>query len=149
MIILPEKPKKTTIAIDVSVQKKLDKLKKGRDTYNDIVRRLVDHIADVYVEFILIDNELPHTHTVVFQLGEDVESLYHWNGKALKTITIGETQKLLRQSKPNIMITRHEAETFVGLLEETIKRHKLNSNSHGAKMRDRIWSRLNEQTRVS
>lgn len=101
---------KTTIAIDLKVQKELNKLRKGRETYNDVVQRLIYGVSDVYVEFVLVDNELPQSHTVVFQLGEDTKSLYYWDGQNVQPITVKEAQKLLKQPKPNMTVTKEEAQ---------------------------------------
>lgn len=107
MITLSEK---TTIAIDVKIQKELNKLRKGRETYNDVLRRLIHGISDVFVEFVLVDNELPQSHTIVFQLGEDTKSLYFWDGQNIQPITVDDAQKLLKQPKPNMTLTKEEIE---------------------------------------
>jgi len=105
---------KTTIAIDKNVQKILSRLKRGFETYNDVIRRLIESRVDVYVEFVLIDNELPQTHTAVFQMGEDSQSVYFFNGSDIQPITIEKTQELLKQPKPNMTITREEARILYG-----------------------------------
>lgn len=127
-------PKKTTIAIDVDVQKELDSLRKSKtDTYNTILKRLIQGITDVYTEFVLIDNELPQLHTVVFQLGTDPESLYFYDGKTIQPIMLQDTQKLMKQPKPNMTITKEEVDLIIEHLcsieasvEEQHLRNRLN-----------------------
>lgn len=110
-----EQDGKTTIQIDTSLQTELNKLRKWRtDTYNTIIQRLLTGLSHVYVEFVLVDNELPQTHTVIFQIGEDPRNIFIWKGAKCEQIAIEEVQKLLKQSKPTLSVTRKEAE---GILE--------------------------------
>lgn len=93
----------TTIALHRDTKKVLDSLKKGtKDCPEKVIQRLIHGITDVYVELVLVDNELPQTHTVVFQLGTDKESLYYWNGQSIVPITLAQVQKLLKQPKPDL-----------------------------------------------
>ena len=102
--------KLTTIAIDEEVQKAIDAFRKGKYTYNEVLRRhFLQDITEVYLEFKTIDNDLPDLHTAVFQLGENTDSLYFWDGKELEPITIVETNALVKQPKPNMTITREDA----------------------------------------
>jgi len=105
---MSKKEKQTTIAVDREVREALRKLGKGNPP-NQVIRNLLRGITDVYVEFVLIDNELPVSHTAVFQMGEDSKSLYFWNGETLAPITVEEVQARLKQPKPNMTITREDA----------------------------------------
>ena len=98
----------TTIAISVENAAELNRQKRGFDSYDDVLSRLFTNQADVYTEFVLIDNELPQLHTCVFQLGEDNKSLYYWNGQAIAPISLADSNKLLKQPKHNITLTKKE-----------------------------------------
>lgn len=109
-ITLPKKTKTTTIAVEVKVQKILEGLKRGREDYNDVIKRLLgESQGEIYAEFILVDNELAQLHTCVFQLGEDKDALFFFDGQFIKPITLEETNKLMKQPKPILAITREEA----------------------------------------
>ena len=107
----------TTIGVKRDTHKKLMDLKHPHEDFDNIINRLLNRNVDVYLEFTLIDNELPQTHTAVFQLGEDSKSLYFYNGESVKPINLDEVQKLLKQPQPNMTITKEEAR----LLHETIE----------------------------
>ena len=97
------KQKITTVAIHPETRKKLETFKINlKDTPDKIINRLMNGVTDVYVEFVLIDNELPQSHTAVFQLGTDKESLYHWTGQETKPITLAGAQKLLKAPKVEV-----------------------------------------------
>lgn len=104
---------KTTIQVDKEVQRRLASLKQRGENYNHVLKRLLSQEANVYVELILVDNELPQTHTVVLQLGEDPRNVYYFNGSEIKPITLTEVQQLLKKPKPNITITHNEAERLI------------------------------------
>ena len=107
---MPKKTKTTTIAVEVKVQKILEGLKRGRDDYNDVIKRLLgESQGEIYAEFILVDNELAQLHTCVFQLGEDKDALFFFDGQFIKPITLEETNKLMKQPKPNISFNVKEA----------------------------------------
>ena len=93
----------------------------NRDSYDAVVNRLINGITDVFVDFILVDNELSQTHTIVFQLGENKESLYFFDGQIVKPTTLAETQKLLKQIKPFLVLSSEEAKT----LRDSIKSSSL------------------------
>jgi hypothetical protein len=87
----------TTIAINVEIAEALNQLKRGRDSYSDVLKRFIDNQADVWVDFILIDNELPQLHTVVIQLGEQKESLYYFDGQNIKKYSLEEANALMKK----------------------------------------------------
>jgi hypothetical protein len=87
----------TTIAISAQNKNLLQKLKRGYDTFDDVISRMVNDQADIYLEFVLIDNELPHRHSAVFQLGEDKNSLYYFNGEEIHTFTVEEANKIIKE----------------------------------------------------
>lgn len=105
----------TTIGVLNSTQEELDNLKnKWRcASYDSVVQRLLRGVHDVYVELISIDNELPQLHTVTFQLGEDKDSLYFWNGESTKQITLEEANKKMKEPKPNITFTLAEVKEIL------------------------------------
>ena len=119
---MPDKKKKsdktkkklsfTTIAVDHETRAKLESMKQGREDVGDVVERLAAGQIDVYVEFILVDNELARTHTALFQLGEDVDSLYFFDGGKCNPIKIEDAQKLTKNPNPNITFTKEEALTI-------------------------------------
>lgn len=85
------------VGVDLKVKTALHKLKKSGESDCDVIRRLIQGTYDVFFQFILIDNELPMSHTAVFQLGSDADSLYHWDGKNTHTITVEDVQKLAKK----------------------------------------------------
>ena len=102
----------TTIAISRTNQAKLNKMRRGFEDYNAIITRLVAGEIDTWTEIIAIDNELPHLHTCIFQLGEGAECFYYWDGKNLRQLSFEDANKLMKQPKPNMTITRDEAEAL-------------------------------------
>jgi len=86
------------VKVDLRNKTALHKLKKPGESDNDVITRLIQGVQDVFFQFILIDNELPMTHTAVFQLGTEPNSLYYWDGKDTKTITIEEVQELTKKT---------------------------------------------------
>lgn len=127
-----QKQKTTTIQVDLEVRDFLHNNKRGREDYNDVLRRLITGRIDVYIEFILVDNELPQTHTVLFQLGENTDSFYFFDGRKpvrpghyAVPVTLEEAQKLLKVPKPNMTINWKEAALFRLLLQEEFPRLKV------------------------
>lgn len=113
-IDLAPKKRFTTIAISMKTQEALNKLKQVKEDYEDVVNRLLQGSVDVYTEFVLIDNELPQLHTAVFQLGEDVDSLFYWDGKPpMRPITLKEANALMKQPKSNMTITKKDTERLI------------------------------------
>jgi predicted CopG family antitoxin len=102
------KSKVTTIALCKKNYASLEKFKRSRESFDDVVARLINNQVDVTVEVIMVDNELPQLHTIVFQLGEDTDSLYHWNGKTMLPIKVEQANEIMKQPKPNITFTREE-----------------------------------------
>lgn len=121
----------TTIQIDSDFKSDLDKIRKGRESYNALLKRIVSGIGDVYINFHLIDNELPITHTVVFQLGENSQSLYFYDGhedinpqQFANPITAEEVQKLLKEPRPNMSISVAEARDILECFDEHLLNYK-------------------------
>jgi hypothetical protein len=104
---------KTTIQVDKAIQRQLAQRKQSGENYNHVLQRLLSQETNVWVELILVDNELPQTHTVVLQLGEDPRNLYYFNGVAVKPVTLDAVQQLTKQPKPNITISRAEARALL------------------------------------
>jgi len=75
----------------------------GREKIDGALTRLINGQVDVNVEVIMIDNELPQLHTLVFQLGDDKDSLYYWDGKTIEKVSVKEANRLLKQPKPNFL----------------------------------------------
>jgi hypothetical protein len=94
-------------------------MRKGYESYDNIVSRLISQTIDVYHEFTLIDNELPQLHTCVFQLGEDSESLYYWDGKTIKPTTLEAVNEIMKKPKPNMTITREQAKLLYAMIEHS------------------------------
>ena len=107
----------TTIAISRTNQAKLNKMRRGFEDYNAIITRLVAGEIDTWTEIVAIDNELPHLHTCIFQLGEDAECFYYWDGKNLRQISFEDANKMMKQPKPNITINRKEAQQILHALD--------------------------------
>lgn len=142
MITLPEnkakkpKPKKvykypdmTTIALTKEHAAALNKMKRNWDeSYDNILDRLFINQVDVWVEFLLIDNELPQLHTAVFQLGDDKTSLYYWDGSEMKPFSLEESNKLMKQPKDilSLSLSRKEAIFIQGLLCQQLVVPKVN-----------------------
>ena len=103
----------TTIAVDVETRKTLSKLADKGESVNDAIRRLIQSQVDVYVDFVLVDNELPQLHTVAFQLGEDKHSVYYYDGENIQPTTLAQVQKMAKQPKPNMIITRGDADMML------------------------------------
>ena len=121
---MPKKtPKsKTTIQIDSDNQKALSEMfTNNKDTYNNVISRLINNIADVKVDLIAIDNELPQLHTAIFQLGEDKESIYYFDGQTFKPITLKEANSFRRQPTLNMTITKEEAKSLYALIGVGLK----------------------------
>lgn len=105
---------KTTIQIDKELQTRLQTMMHLGDTYNKLIRDiLLNKQQEIYVEIILVDNELPQSHTVILQIGEDKRNLYHYTGEKINPIELDEVQKLLKQPKPNMTITREDAKLIL------------------------------------
>ena len=112
---MPAKPKNmTTIAISKKNAKKIVDMEHGSEDYDAVVTRLLNNQADVNFELIIVDNELPQLHTLVFQLGDDPESQWFFNGATCVPITLAESNKLLKQPKPNMTINAEEAIALLG-----------------------------------
>jgi hypothetical protein len=132
-------PEMTTIAISVANQKELNKLRKGRESYDDVLSRLVNNQFDIYVEFLSIDNELPQLHNAAFQCGEDADSVFFFDGiHASRPSSLEEINKLVKQPKPNMVITREEAGRIVFELTGA-------KNSESQKIRERLIAFLKEK----
>lgn len=105
----------TTIALSLPTKAELkERLQGPGDSYEGLVKRLVNGITDVYVEFLAIDNELPQTHTVIMQLGNDVNSLYYWDGEKNIPITIQSAQQLIKKPSRYVCV---DLEDFKAWLE--------------------------------
>lgn len=118
-------PRSTTIAIDVECAKMLNAMKtRSSETYNEVVRRLIgigDDEYEIYMEFILVDNEYPRLHTAVFQLGENKDKLFFFNGYQSNPISTGEVAALMKKPKPTFLLSRTEAElVYKHLANKTI-----------------------------
>jgi hypothetical protein len=106
---VPKEEEPTTIQISRKVHTQLANLKlRWNTSFNDTITRLLNNQTDVFFSMLLIDNELPQTHTAVFQLGEDKNSLYFFDGKDSAPITIEETQKKLKEAMPLLALTQDE-----------------------------------------
>ena len=127
----------TTIGLLNSTQGELDDLKnKWRlGSYDAVIQRLLRGQTDVYIELLAIDNELPQLHTATFQLGEDTNSIYFWDGQITKTTTLEEANKKLKEPKPNITITLEEAKNIIATILDEFSDEVLQSNT---------WERLAE-----
>jgi len=120
---MPDKKKKkkavaepsnmTTIAISRTNQNILNSMRRGFEDYNAIVTRLLAGQTEMWTEIIAVDNELPYLHTCILQLGEHAEKLHYWDGQNFREITFEEANKTMKQPKPNMTITRDEAEGLV------------------------------------
>lgn len=107
---------KTTIQVTRKLQGQLSEFKHhSRESFNDVIQRFVDGATDVYVEMILVDNELSQSHSVVFQLGGDQRNLFIADINGIRQIELNEVQKLVKQAKPILGITREEAERILQL----------------------------------
>uniref|UniRef100_A0A6M3K4B7 Uncharacterized protein n=1 Tax=viral metagenome TaxID=1070528 RepID=A0A6M3K4B7_9ZZZZ len=99
-----------TIAFTEETHKRIVDLKMPYDpNYEAVIKRLIDNVGAVYFEPVLVDNELPQTHTIVFQLGEDKTSLYLFDGEKISPITLDVVQMMVKQPKPNITINCEDA----------------------------------------
>ena len=117
---MQKKSKTTTIAITWDAHSRLKKLMKSGDDYDAIIKQLLNNQVDVYTEFILIDNELPQLHTVVFQLGDNKDSLFYFDGERIQTITLAETQKMMKQPRPNMTITQEEVQILFDCCHDSV-----------------------------
>lgn len=109
-------PEMTTIAISVENQEELDGMRHGRESFDDILSRLINNQFDVFIEFLLIDNELPSLHTAAFQLGTDTDSVFYFDGlHQPRPSSLKEINKFMKEPKPNLnmIITREEAELLM------------------------------------
>jgi hypothetical protein len=107
-IVEETKSEMTTIAISRTNQNLLNSMRRGFEDYNAIVTRLIEGQTFTYTEIISIDGELPFLHTCTIQLGEDAKCLNYWNGQNWKEISFEEANKLMKQPKPNVTLTREE-----------------------------------------
>ena len=107
----------TTIAVSKKNNAKIQTLKRGGSA-DDVVSRLLNSQADVYTEFILIDNDLPQLHTCVFQLGDDVASLFLWNGVTIEPVSLDQANKLMKQPKPCFSMPLEDVKRVVSILED-------------------------------
>lgn len=132
---VPQEEEPTTIQISRKIHTQLANLKlRWNVGFNDAITRLLNNQTDVFFEMLLIDNELPRTHTAVFQLGEDKDSLYFYDGKDSTPIIIDEVQKKLKEAVPLLALTPDE----VVRLQSVWARHVDNT----VKENMDLWSRL-------
>lgn len=110
------KEKKTTISVTQSNADALRKLIHGREDYDNVISRLLQNIADVYVDFIEIDGELPQLHTAVIQLGEDKHSLYYYDGNSIEPTTLIDANMLLGKQRKMIGLTPNEVKKILSFL---------------------------------
>ena len=108
----PKPEPMTTIAISKENAKKIVEMERGNEDYDAVITRLLNNQADVNFELIIVDNELPQLHTLVFQLGDDPESQWFFNGAKCVPITLAESNKLLKQPKPNLTLSLKEVYTL-------------------------------------
>lgn len=126
IILTEEEPSLTTIQVDTETRAYLESKKHGREGVYKVVRRMIQGISDVYIEFVLVDNELPRTHTAVFQMGENSQSLYFFDGslpagRQCNPIDPEKVQELIKQPKPNITLTREEAQKIFNVRIQDIE----------------------------
>jgi hypothetical protein len=108
----------TTIAISRTNQNCLNAMRKGFEDYDSIVTRLISGGPDIYTELIGIDAELPCLHTCILQLGEDAKKYHYWNGENWREISFEDANKMMKQPKPNITLTRTETQQIISDVEE-------------------------------
>ena len=115
---MPEKAESmTTIAVCMANWQVLNNRKRGRESFDDVLKRLFRGEVDIEVSVIAVDNELPQLHTLILQLGDDPKSLYHFGGKDFEPITLDEANKKMKSPKPNLTISKEQAEViFTNLL---------------------------------
>jgi hypothetical protein len=112
-----EQPKLTTIAVSVENKNELDKMRRGRESFDDIVSRLVNGQFDLFIEFLFIDGELPYLHNAAFQAGTDADSVFYFDGMhPPRPSTPEEITGLMKQPKPSISLSREEVAQLVGFL---------------------------------
>lgn len=118
---MPSTQKLKTIAVTQKVWDALNHLKKAQEPFYRIIERLIlQSVVDVCLDFKLVDNELPLSHTIVFQLGDDPDSLYLFDGSKPgdpQPVTTDKVQELLKQPKPNMAITKADAILIRGLIQ--------------------------------
>jgi hypothetical protein len=132
----PEPPAKslvpmTTIAISVENQKELDKMRRGRESFDDILSRLMSGQFDFYIEFLLIDNELPSLHTAAFQLGTDTDSVFYFDGQhSPRESTPQEINRFMKFPKPTFTLTREEVRHIFPMIQipDDVKGSELSQN---------------------
>jgi len=135
----------TTIAVSVDNQKELDKMRHGRERFNDIITRLVNGQFDLFIEFLFIDNELPYLHNAGFQAGTDADSVFYFDGQhAPRPSTQEEITKLMKQPKPNMTINREEAEIILKNFLH-ITRDDLPTSEHAVNFHNRLEQFLENQ----
>jgi hypothetical protein len=104
----------TTIALTLDTKEQLrHKLANSQDSFDSVVNRLLNGITDVYVEFLAIDNELPQTHTVILQLGNDKNSLYFWDGEKITPVTIEDAQKLIKMPSSRVTVDLQDFDSWL------------------------------------
>jgi predicted CopG family antitoxin len=113
---MPTTQKLKTIAVSPEVWEILDHMKKPRESFNKVIKHLLsESTVDVVIDFKLVDNELPLTHTIVFQLGDDPDSLYLFDGSKPgdpQPITTEKVQELLKHPKPNLTLSLKDVTTI-------------------------------------
>jgi hypothetical protein len=146
-------PKMTTIAISVANQQELAKMRRGREPFDDILSRLVNSQFDVFIEFLLIDHELPSLHTAAFQCGTDTDSVFYFDGlHPPRPSTPQEINKFMKQPRPNFVLTSEEASYvremidnwFDDFMPEFMEKHKEKHSKYCA-LSDRIDKFLENQ----
>jgi len=106
------KKEMTTIAVSKETAKELKDLEKGSDDYEAVIRKLLAGVTDVYVEFISIDNDFPRLHEAIIKMGVEADNFYFWDGIIFRPVSKWDVGDRWRRPKPNMTITREEAEAI-------------------------------------
>jgi len=80
----------TTIWISRETKRKLDSLKRGRETYDEVLNKLLSgEEGVVFVDFISVDGKPAREHTIIFQLGDQPPRYYRYKNGSFEEIKPG------------------------------------------------------------
>lgn len=87
---------RTKIEVDEETWNLLRSLKKSSESYNDIIKRILQGDVFVYFDFLYIDDESPENHTAIFKLGD-----FYYKYERGKFYSVGpnDIPRILRRGK--------------------------------------------------
>ncbi len=89
-------PDRTTIWVRRSTLAQLDEVGKRGETPDDILRRVLSGVGEVWVDVLAVDGDSPARHTVLFKMGDFP---YMWDGDKFAPVDPGRMKTVVEEDK--------------------------------------------------